>query len=54
MVSTIDPYSINLSFLDQSCYFVIQVAPQLFFLENLVVPGIEPGTSGSVARNSGH
>jgi hypothetical protein len=25
-----------------------------FFLENLIVPGIEPGTSGSVARNSDH
>jgi hypothetical protein len=24
------------------------------FSENLVVPGIEPGTSGSVARNSDH
>jgi hypothetical protein len=24
------------------------------FLENLVVLGIEPGTSGSVARNSDH
>jgi hypothetical protein len=23
-----------------------------YFSENLVVPGIEPGTSGSVARNS--
>jgi hypothetical protein len=25
-----------------------------FFLENLVAPGIEPGTSGSVPRNSEH
>jgi hypothetical protein len=25
-----------------------------YFSENLVAPGIEPGTSGSVARNSGH
>jgi hypothetical protein len=29
--------------------------PLLFrFSENLVGPGIEPGTSGSVARNSNH
>jgi hypothetical protein len=26
----------------------------LYFSENVVVPGIEPGTSGSVARNSDH
>jgi hypothetical protein len=25
-----------------------------YFLENLVAPGIEPGTSGSVASNSDH
>jgi hypothetical protein len=25
-----------------------------YFSENLVTPGIEPGTSGSVARNSEH
>jgi hypothetical protein len=25
-----------------------------YFSENLVGPGIEPGTSGSVARNSDH
>jgi hypothetical protein len=25
-----------------------------YFSENLIAPGIEPGTSGSVARNSGH
>jgi hypothetical protein len=25
-----------------------------FFLENLEVPGIEPGTSGTVARNCDH
>jgi hypothetical protein len=25
-----------------------------YFSENLVEPGIEPGTSESVARNSGH
>jgi hypothetical protein len=25
-----------------------------YFSENLVAPGIEPGTSGSVARNSDH
>jgi hypothetical protein len=25
-----------------------------YFSENLVVPGIETGTSGSVARNSDH
>jgi hypothetical protein len=25
-----------------------------YYSENLVAPGIEPGTSGSVARNSDH
>jgi hypothetical protein len=27
---------------------------QHYYSENLVAPGIQPGTSGSVARNSGH
>jgi hypothetical protein len=51
-------------FLDRSRSFFIQVAPQLsswgsvdpvpdpYFSENQVGPGIKPGTSGSVARNS--
>jgi hypothetical protein len=38
-----NPHGRILGFLDQSfCYFS----------ENLVAPGIEPGTSGSVAKNS--
>jgi hypothetical protein len=56
-------YGRNLGFLDRSCYFFFQIAPQLYsrgewtpfqihyFSENLVVEGIEHGTSGSVARN---
>jgi hypothetical protein len=51
----------NLSFLDCSLYLLIQLAPQLSswgwvgpaagpLLKNLVAPGIEPGTSESVAR----
>jgi hypothetical protein len=55
------PTAVNLGFLDQSRYFFIQVAPHEaewtsfqtpYFSENLVGPGIEPWTSGSVARNS--
>jgi hypothetical protein len=58
--------AVNLGFLDRSRYFSIQVAPQYpheaewtpfqthYFLHNLLAPGIEPGTSGPVARNSDH
>jgi hypothetical protein len=64
VVSVTNPYGTILGFLDRSSYFFFQVAPQLYsrgwvapfqthyFSENLEVPGIEPGTSGSVARNS--
>jgi hypothetical protein len=64
VVSVKDPYSRILAFLDQSRYIFFQVAPQLYsrgwvdpfqihyFSANLVVPGIEPGASGYVARNS--
>jgi hypothetical protein len=48
----------------RSLYFSIQVAPVIlmrltpfqtqYFSDNLVVPEIEPGISGSVARNSDH
>jgi hypothetical protein len=55
------PTAVNLGFLDRSRYFSIQVAPQLSSRgrvdpvpENLAGPGIEPGTSGSVARNYDH
>jgi hypothetical protein len=51
------PTAVNPGFLDRSRYFFIQVAPQLPSrswvdpvpenAENLVGPGIEPGTSGS-------
>jgi hypothetical protein len=49
-----DPYGCILGFLDQSRYFLIEVAPQLtqeadwtpfqthYFSENLVAPGIKP------------
>jgi hypothetical protein len=54
-----DPYGRVIGFLDWSCYFFIQVAPQTpfqtyYFSEILVLPGIEPGISGSVAMNSDH
>jgi hypothetical protein len=58
------PTAVNLCFLNRSRYFFIQVASHLSsrgwvhsvpdFSENLVGPGIVPGTSGSVARNSDH
>jgi hypothetical protein len=66
MVSTVDPHGPILGFLDRSRYYFFQVAPQLYsrgwveqfqthyFSESLVAPGIEPGTSGSVARSFGH
>jgi hypothetical protein len=59
VVSAVDLKGHNLGFLDWSRYFSL-VAPQLYswswvdsvpdplLLRNLVVPGIEPGTSGSV------
>jgi hypothetical protein len=65
MVSTAElPTAVNLSFIDQSRYFLFKVAPiyphdaQLpphqthHYLENLVSTGIEPRTSESVVRNS--
>jgi hypothetical protein len=57
------PTAVNLSFLDRSRYFFFQVDPHeaewipfhtLCYAENLVAPGIEPGTSVSVARKSDH
>jgi hypothetical protein len=64
VVSATDPHGHILDFLDRSRYYFFQVAPQLYseaewtlfqnnyFSENLVSPGIEPGTSESAARNS--
>jgi hypothetical protein len=58
------PTAVNLGFLDPRRYFFFQVARHLssrgsldpiqtlYFSEDLVASGIEPGTSGSVARNS--
>jgi hypothetical protein len=48
-----------MGFLDRSHYFFFQVAEWTpfqthYFSKNVVAPGIEPGTSGSVARNSDH
>jgi hypothetical protein len=63
MVSVTDPYCCILGFLDMSRYFFFQVAPHeaewtpfqtYYFTENLVMPRIEPGPLGSVARNSDH
>jgi hypothetical protein len=59
--------AVNLGFLDRSLYFSIQISPHSYtheaewtpfqthyFSEKLVAPGIEPGISGAVARNSDH
>jgi hypothetical protein len=58
--------AVKLGFLDRSHYFFFQVSPQLssevewtpfkthYWSGNLIVPGIKPVTSGSVARNSDH
>jgi hypothetical protein len=67
MVCRTDPHGCILGFLYRSRYYFFQVATQLYsrvsewtlfqthyFSEDLVVPGIESGTSGSVARNSDH
>jgi hypothetical protein len=56
VVRVTDPYDRILGFLDRSRYYFLQVAPQLHLRGwmDLVVPGIEPRTSGSVARNSDH
>jgi hypothetical protein len=62
VVSVKDPYGRILGFLDRSHYYFFQIAPQLYSRSCigpcsrpttffLVVPGTEPGTSGSVARN---
>jgi hypothetical protein len=57
------PYVRNLGFLDRSRYLFFQVGTDeaewtpfqtYYFSENLVSPGDEPGTSGSVGRNSDH
>jgi hypothetical protein len=59
-----NPAFVNPGFLDRIRYF-LEIAPQLsssewtpfqthYFSENLVAPEIEPGISGSVARNSDH
>jgi hypothetical protein len=58
---------VNLRFLDRSCYLFFQVAPhlpsqglsgprsRLNATQNIrAAPGIERGTSGSVARNPDH
>jgi hypothetical protein len=55
------PTAINLGFLDRSHYYFYSSSPSewtlfqtYYFSENLVPPGIEPRTFGSVAGNSGH
>jgi hypothetical protein len=66
MVSVTDSYGRILGFLDRSRYFSYKqllncthetewtLFQTHYVSENLVVPGIEPGTPGSVARNSAH
>jgi hypothetical protein len=66
LVSMTDPYSRILRFLDRSCHFFFQVAPQLhsrgwvdpvpdpLLLRKSGNPGNRTRTSGSVAKNSDH
>jgi hypothetical protein len=66
VVRATDPYDRILGFLNRNRYFFFQVLLSCthevqwtpfqahYFSENLVAPGIEPGISGSVARNSDH
>jgi hypothetical protein len=66
VVSVTDLYCRILGFLDRSCYFFFQVAPQLYsrgwvdpapdqlFLRKCGSAGNQTRTSGSVARNSDH
>jgi hypothetical protein len=66
MVSMKNPYNRILGFLDWSCYFFFQVAPQLYsqgrvdpvpdplILEKSGSAGNGTWASGSVARNSDH
>jgi hypothetical protein len=64
VVSPTDPHGRNLGFLDPgvvsfpfkqllNCTHEAEWTPfqTHYFSENLIAPGIEPGTSGSVARN---
>jgi hypothetical protein len=60
-----NPTAVNLGFINWGRYF-FEIAPQLrheaewtpfytqYFSGNLVAPGMEPGTSGFVCRNSDH
>jgi hypothetical protein len=61
VVSTADPFSRNLGFLDRSHYFLFQLAPQFYshipdplFVIKSGSAGNRTRTSGSVARNSDH
>jgi hypothetical protein len=50
------PYCHNLDFLDRSCYFFFQIAPELYSLliRKFDSAGNRTWTSGFVARNSDH
>jgi hypothetical protein len=60
VVRATDLHGLILGFLDRSRYYskllliCIHEAETHYYSENLIVPGIEPGTSGSVARSSDH
>jgi hypothetical protein len=66
VVSVTDPYAVFSYFLAGaanfsfkyllSCTHETEWAPfqTHYFSENLIAPGVEPGTSGFVARNSDH
>jgi hypothetical protein len=59
VVSATETHGLILGSLDRNRYFFFQAAPQTewtpfqtHYSENLVAPGIKPGTSESVATNS--
>jgi hypothetical protein len=66
VVSATDPPAVNSVFLTRAATFSLKYLLNYhheadwtpfqthYFKENVVAPGIEPGTSGSVARNSDH
>jgi hypothetical protein len=66
VVSATNPHVVNFGFLDRSRYYPFKQIHSYpheaewtpfqthYFSENLVAPGIEYGTSGSVARNADH
>jgi hypothetical protein len=63
VVSATDPHILIIGFIVRNRYFFFQVVPHEAewipfqthcFSENPVAPGMKPGISGSVAKNSDH